>query len=70
MPPEVDVFKLTFVQVTFALLGGQLPFAATPRMALPEFEEMQAKITSALALCGPTSSRPMAVTLARSSLDI
>jgi hypothetical protein len=69
MPPEVVVFKATFVHVTLALLGGQLPFSATPRMALPEFEETQAKIKSALAFCGPASSRPVAATLAKSSLD-
>jgi hypothetical protein len=49
-------------------LGGQLPFCATPRMAVPEFEEMQTKIVWALAFCGPDSSRPMTARPEKSDL--
>jgi hypothetical protein len=59
---------VVFVQVTLALLGGQLPFAATLRMALLGFEETQTKIVWALAFCGPASSTPMAARPERSNL--
>jgi hypothetical protein len=56
-----------FVQVTVGELFGQLPFADTPRMAVPEFEETQAKVVWASATLGAS---PKATTNAPTTTDI
>ena len=68
--PEV-VLKVVFVQVTPPAEGGQGASAVgSIIMGLLAAELTQAKTVWALAFCGPASSRPMAATLARGSLDI
>src|SRR6516162_7414861 len=62
---------VTFVQVWPPAEGGQGASAVgSIIMGLLAAELTQAKTVWALAFCGPASSRPIAATLARSSLDI